>query len=232
MKLILLPGLDGTGKLFQPLLNLTPEGIYPLVVTYPNQKLTFGELAKCVVNQLPNDEPITVLAESFAGPLLLHIIKNYSLNIQRVIFCATFARNPRPLLLNTAKYLPLRVLLKMPIPRFVLKWFCIGQHASSDLVELVQQAIQMVSSDVLASRLEVLANIDEREALGVLNAVPCCYLIAENDQLVPKTCMSDFMVIPKLKVFRIPAGHFVLQAKPKECWREIIHFLEEIQKPL
>ena len=35
MKLVLLPGMDGTGRLFEPLLNFLPAWLAPIVIAYP-----------------------------------------------------------------------------------------------------------------------------------------------------------------------------------------------------
>ena len=37
VSLVLLPGLDGTGELFQPLLRALPNELQPIVLSYPNR---------------------------------------------------------------------------------------------------------------------------------------------------------------------------------------------------
>jgi len=45
MKLVLLPGLDGTGKLFAPLIEALPSSIDIQVITYPlNKEQSYNEL--------------------------------------------------------------------------------------------------------------------------------------------------------------------------------------------
>ena len=41
--LVLLPGLDGTGSLFGPLLAHLPEHLVPVVVKYPTDKVLYYE---------------------------------------------------------------------------------------------------------------------------------------------------------------------------------------------
>ena len=67
--LVLLPGLDGTGLLFQPLVECLPDAIEPVVVSYPpDQKLGYEELLPLVLERLPA-APFVLLGESFSGPL-------------------------------------------------------------------------------------------------------------------------------------------------------------------
>lgn len=45
LDLVLLPGMDGTGFLFEPFVNALPSGINPIVVAYPtNKPLSYKEL--------------------------------------------------------------------------------------------------------------------------------------------------------------------------------------------
>jgi hypothetical protein len=38
MKLVFLPGFDGTGNLFKPLLDIFPDSIETLIISYPTDK--------------------------------------------------------------------------------------------------------------------------------------------------------------------------------------------------
>ena len=77
MKLILLPGMDGTGILFQPFLDIFPEEIETQIITFPcNEKLSYQELISYVCDKLPKDNDFVILAESFSGPIAYEISKN------------------------------------------------------------------------------------------------------------------------------------------------------------
>ena len=70
--IVLLPGLDGTGTLFRPLLAHLPSPLRPIVVAYPgNEKLGYDALRQRVMAALPTEEPFVILGESFSGPLAL-----------------------------------------------------------------------------------------------------------------------------------------------------------------
>ena len=64
--LILLPGLDGTGLVFEPLLKHLPATIEPVFVRYPGDTpMSFQEHIDFAGARLPDDKPFVLLAESF-----------------------------------------------------------------------------------------------------------------------------------------------------------------------
>jgi hypothetical protein len=67
--LVLLPGLDGTGKLFAEFLRVLDLNISTLVVAYPKDvPMNYDELETLVTAALPTDRPFVLLGESFSGP--------------------------------------------------------------------------------------------------------------------------------------------------------------------
>ena len=95
MKLVLLPGMDGTGILFEPFLESLPESISPIVVTYPcDMPLSYAELLQVIEAKLPSAEPFIVLGESFSGPLALRIAASCPPGLKGLVLSASFARNP------------------------------------------------------------------------------------------------------------------------------------------
>ncbi|HIQ27962.1 MAG TPA: alpha/beta hydrolase, partial [Sulfurovum sp.] len=66
MKLVLLSGLDGTAKLFEPFIKALPRTIDAQVIAYPtDKKLDYQSLISLVENELPKTEEFVLLAESF-----------------------------------------------------------------------------------------------------------------------------------------------------------------------
>ena len=74
---VLLPGLDGTGKLFAELVKSLDPGVSAIVVAYPrDQPMGYEELdtlVMSVLNKLPPDQRYVLLGESFSGPLAIRI---------------------------------------------------------------------------------------------------------------------------------------------------------------
>ncbi|HMA00429.1 MAG TPA: hypothetical protein VKP66_20995 [Steroidobacteraceae bacterium] len=72
--LLLLPGLDGTGKLFAAFLRALGPGVESRVVEYsPDEPLGYEELELRVRAALPRDRPYVLLGESFSGPIAMRI---------------------------------------------------------------------------------------------------------------------------------------------------------------
>lgn len=99
MKLVLLPGMDGTGRLFAPLLSRLDESLEPVVIAYPeHEQLDYGQLHQFVRARLPEGEPFVLLGESFSGPVALTLAAAAPAGLCGLILCATFMRNPMPVL--------------------------------------------------------------------------------------------------------------------------------------
>jgi hypothetical protein len=61
LALVLLPGLDGTGRLFSRFVKQLPEELEPRVVPLPTDRtLGYPELAAHVRGQLPQDLPFAL----------------------------------------------------------------------------------------------------------------------------------------------------------------------------
>ena len=72
MRLLLLPGMDGTGLLFEPLVKALPPSLTARVVAYPpDQLLGYNELLQLVQKSAEEGGDFVVVGESFSGPLAL-----------------------------------------------------------------------------------------------------------------------------------------------------------------
>ncbi len=96
--LVLLPGMDGTGELFAPLVAALNSGFKTVVVRYPpNEVLSYAELESIARASLPTNEPFFILGESFSGPIAVSIAASAPPGLKGLILCASFVRNPQPL---------------------------------------------------------------------------------------------------------------------------------------
>ena len=215
MKVVLLPGLDGTGGLFKPFIEVLPNEIDILVVSYPsNTKLSYKELTELVISQLPKEKFILV-GESFSGYIAYQVALSKPKNLQSVIFVATFLENPRPILLGLSSLLSSKLIFSAPIPNYIVKKFLFGLAANKQMISLFTQSISQVSPNVLSFRLQEISKLPK-------NIEPCklraTYIQATDDKLVPKRCVESFKkVFNNFNVFKIEGSHFVLQANPLAC---------------
>lgn len=222
----MLPGLDGTGLLFRPLVA-TLSGVETKVVSYPNDKsLSLDEHARWVVRQLPGGKAV-LLAESFSGLVALRVLQEVPSRIDAVIFVGAFAEPPRPLLLRLAPVVSRAGPLMRNTPAFLLRQFCLGRDATVSQLNLLREALAAVPPQVLSSRL---ALIGARQAWGKGKfGVPCLYLQASDDRLVPARAAEWFRGrFERLELERVDRPHFLLQTNPRECAQRISEFSARI----
>jgi pimeloyl-ACP methyl ester carboxylesterase len=215
-RVVLLPGLDGTGMLFGPLLKALRKDIAPLVIAYPPDRiLSLPEHAEWVENRLPQGKPV-LLAESFSGLVALALLAEAASRFESVIFVGCFAEPPGPFISRLTPLLPKAGTLMRSAPAFLLREYCLGQIASVDQLNLVRSAIKAVSPEVYSHRLNL---ISRRHSFGSGQfAVPCHYLQAAADRLVPPRCAQWFQKrFASCAVTRIDGPHFLLETRPAEC---------------
>lgn len=225
--LVLLPGLDGTGLVFEPLLGYLPGEIVPQVVRYPcDRPLSLQEHIDFARKELPRDRPFVLLAESFSGPVGVQLLAAPPENLLGVIFVATFVRSPSPLLLKLGRYFPPRLLRSLFSTTLLSRFFCLGR-APVESVALFRRALQSASLSVMARRLRILAELPPPPATTF--ARPCLYLQADHDRLVPPAAAKDLQgSLPQLQVKRLAGPHIILLARPEAGARVISDFIFQV----
>jgi pimeloyl-ACP methyl ester carboxylesterase len=211
--LVMLPGLDGTGLLFEPLIRCLPEEVSPLVVRYPvDRPMSFQEHVAYARGHLPADRPFVLLAESFSGPISLQLLAEPPDNLLGVIFVATFARPPRPFLVDAACHLPQALLLKLVATPPVSRFLCLGR-APVDAIALFRRAMLSVKLNVLSRRLQILAELPPPPDTPYTG--PALYLQASRDRLVPPRAVEALAGhLPQLVVKNLSGPHIILLAQP------------------
>ena len=226
VELVLLPGLDGTGLLFRPLVAALADA-RTKVVAYPNDNaLSLDEHARWVIRLLPG-EKVVLLAESFSGLVALRVLQEAPSRIAAVIFVGAFAEPPRPLLLRLAPVVSRAGPLMRNTPAFLLRQFCLGRDATVAQLNLLREALATVPPRVLANRL---ATIGARQYWGKAKfGAPCLYLQASEDRLVPASAAEWFRGrFDRFELERIEGPHFLLQGKSRECAQRISEFSARI----
>jgi pimeloyl-[acyl-carrier protein] methyl ester esterase len=213
--LVLLPGMDGTGVLFAPFLGCLPSTCAVRVVRYPKDaELTYPELEQHVLDNLPSSEPITLIAESFSGPIALHLTDNPKLNIRAVVLVCSFASHPLGTLGSVLARLPIGVLLRLPPPELVLRAFLLGRAASDELVAATVAAISSVQPRVLAGRL-IAALRSSYMSDPVPRASRIIAIFSRHDRVLGKAARRSIeKICPALEKHWIDAPHFALQTSP------------------
>lgn len=226
INLVLLPGMDGTGILFEPLLAVLPSTVHPSVVRYPpDEPLDYAELLPRVLAALPRQGEFVLLGESFSGPLALMAAATAPPGLRATILCASFLRIPirAPRLL---RLLATPGLLRA-MPLWAQVQAMLGGHATPHLRDLLARALAEVTPAVLAARARAILDVDASAELQAC-AGPLLYLRAMQDRMVPERC-SKLIVEqkPDARVVALPGPHLLLQARPTEAWEAIESFLGE-----
>jgi len=222
VELVLLPGMGGTGILFQPLLDVLPKNQKVRVISYPKEHPTSWEqLIELIRSQLPENDFLLV-GESYSGYLAYRIALLKPPGLQKVLFVATFVACPRPILAKITSW-GLAVVKQSSPPTLISRYFFSGFNPDPTLLTLFTKAVGSVESKVLRHRLEQISKLGQPTEKMT---VSCYYLRAEQDRLVPlKSISSIEKVSTNLKVITVPGPHLILQAKPKECWQKIEQIL-------
>ena len=228
MKLLFMPGIDGTGISFEPLRQFLPANIETTVIRYPaSTPLSFEETVNSALEQISGD-PDVVLAESFSGPVAVALIGSGRVKTKGLILSATFARTPRPFLMEILSLLPVGSILKFPFPNSWLRFFIGDAKAAGVILPLWKRVRSEVPARILAHRIRIIDRIDVREYLSKV-IIPCLYIQATRDRIVPASSVRDFAdSITGLQIRRIAGPHPILQVEPEASAAIISEFIEAL----
>jgi pimeloyl-ACP methyl ester carboxylesterase len=219
--IVLLPGMDGTGRLFDPFVQACPDQFIPNVIALPSSG-SYEVLSEAVSPRIRQAERVVLVAESFSGPLAVRIADQFPDSVKALVLCNSFVAPPRSALLRA---LPWSVIFSFPPPGFVIRHFFVGAGASTELVELVRVAVREPSAQVLSARLASILSQNCTSALGRINQ-RILYLRGADDRLVPPS--AGKLVVRTAKQANevtIPGPHLLLQRYPRESWEAITRFL-------
>jgi pimeloyl-[acyl-carrier protein] methyl ester esterase len=228
--LVLLPGLDGTGKLFAAFLNVLNSSVHAVVVSYPtDQPLGYEALEMLVLgvlDALPRKQPFVLLGESFSGPLAIRIAARAPAGLVGLILSASFAKNPFPWLAwawPLAAYLPVKSL-----PRWVRAPLMWGSLSPDRAPSQMERAMSGVSAAVVRQRIAALLRVDETQALRRIK-IPVLVLSARGDRVLPRAATRWIAkVLRHAQLVEIDAPHLLLQTRPSECSAAVLRFLRSL----
>jgi pimeloyl-ACP methyl ester carboxylesterase len=225
--LVLLPGLDGTGKLFRDFVRVLGSDIETQIVSYPKDEPSgYEELEALARAALPKDGTFVLLGESFSGPIAIRIAANPPIGLVGVILCGTFAKNPYPLLGKAgplAAWFPVKSL-----PRWVRAPLMWGSMSPDRAPDQLTRAMADVSEVVIRRRIAALLAVDESAALTRI-VLPMLVLQAGNDLVVPRAATRWIVKIAHhAQLVEIDGPHLLLQTRPVECAEAVMRFLQTL----
>jgi pimeloyl-ACP methyl ester carboxylesterase len=227
--LVLLPGMDGTGDLFEPFVRAVDNRFDTKIVRYPtHERLGYEELTDLVASELPLQRPFVLLGESFSGPVAISIAARKPKYLVGLVLCCTFAKNPLPTFAALG-----RIVLRLPLPRPPLRLieFALAgnERLPGELRHTLHDSLAKVSIGALRTRAKAALYVNAESELRRLT-VPTIYLRATRDRVVGKHIAKQMQEqLSSLRIVDFDAPHFLLQTKPNEAAHAVTEFMRKIQ---
>jgi pimeloyl-[acyl-carrier protein] methyl ester esterase len=226
IRLVLLPGMDGTGELFGPLLAALRTGLDTTVVRYPDRAASYPEHEQVARAELPKDQPFVLLGESFSGPVAVTIAASAPGNLRGLILCTSFLTRPHKALDWFRPLLPLAS--PKLLPSFLAQRPLLGRFATPELCAAQERALAHVSSATLIARLRDMADIDVRNAMRAV-AVPTLYLQATEDRVVAARFAGEYAQCAKhASILKLEGPHLLLQSNAAGAAAAIETFIDKL----
>ena len=126
LPVLLLPGLDGSGRLFRRFLAVATGALDFRPVPYPRDRfLDYARARGAGARRSFPRGPFAILGESFGGPLALRVAASAPRGLVGVVLVATFHRRPaRPVLARATPLAP--AFFRLPLPPHVVRLLLAG----------------------------------------------------------------------------------------------------------
>jgi pimeloyl-[acyl-carrier protein] methyl ester esterase len=217
MRIVILPGLDGTDLLLARFIELVPVGFTATVMPLPDDPADDYESLSCALaSRLRDYAPCHLVAESFSGPVGIRIASRHPDIVNGLTLVASFASSPAPWI---ARWLPWSLIFRISLPYAVARYFFVG--ANYELAGRFRDAIRQTSSATLTKRIHCLLNVDVCSELASLRC-PVRYLRPKCDRLVPAHVLRTILdANGNVIVHEIDGPHLILQTRPEQAWSAI-----------
>jgi pimeloyl-ACP methyl ester carboxylesterase len=219
-EIVLLPGLDGTGDLFERVASHLAADFKVTIVRYPNDpSLGYAGYVQLARNAIRTRE-VFLLGESFSGPVAIRVAAQLGPQIKGLVLAATFVRSPWPrwLVQRTSHVDP------EAIPKKLRDAILMGSYGDKELAEKVDTIVRELPRPVRAARLRAVAGVDVRQDFAALGC-PILALHGRFDWLVPMIAMQDVISRKgQARMIVFPAAHMLLQTCAADGAAAIIAF--------
>ncbi len=227
VRLVLMPGIDGSGELLREFVAALPEGMVVETLRYPAEVWVPGrEMAKTLAAALPT-EPFVLVAESYGTGLAVRIAGMRPEGLRGVVLCAGFCTSP---LLGWKRWAAMRlapILGHVSLPKWAMRRWLVGKDASAGLLNAVVAAVSWVEPRVLAARIReaLLSNVLADLALV---QVPVLYVQPTQDRLVDPECLEEIRRVKTGRTLAIDGPHLLIQTQPELLAEVVMGFVREL----
>jgi len=211
-----MPGLDGTGKLFAPIIPLLEPHFELTIVTYPDLD-SFSDYIHCAQNMLPSTPGFSLLAESFSGPVAMALMVQQPEEIGPSVLCSTFARSPLATLTRMANSVPDNIFSIGALNEFCMDVYASDEEDNSETQPLPLNVSEQLDGTVLKHRISVFSRIDVSALLPNIQT-PVLQLHGMRDRIVSENDAQMIQAnLPNVGRVDIDAPHLLLQTRPQQC---------------
>jgi pimeloyl-ACP methyl ester carboxylesterase len=210
--IVLVPGMDGTGRLFYkqtPLLARSFKvATYALRNSATSMETLVADLSRVIETVAPTERQAIVIGESFGGALALSLALAEPGRVRALVVLNSFPYFAPQFRLRAA----IRGLEVMPwgamgLIRRLTAFRLHSRHTHRQEVRRFMDLTAATTRDGYLNRLKVLTTYDVRDQLPELSC-PTLFLAAERDHLVPSIAQAEYMAarVPGA-VSRVLMGH-------------------------
>jgi len=218
MKIVLLPGLDGTGSLFEELIKSLGEDNEVEVISYEDiSGQSFVDQAKEVEMRV-TDMDVLLVGESYSGRVAYELNQLLGSRVRAIVFIASFISSPS-LLSKFAGLLPVALLKQNFLSTYLLKVFGFNGKATQKQTNSVFNSLKMANRSKLKARLKNIATLSNPP-----NTINChvTYIRPTRDLLVSNRSVNNLKSLcTNFHVTSVSGGHFIAQSAPMACAKVI-----------
>jgi pimeloyl-ACP methyl ester carboxylesterase len=214
---LLIPGLDGTGRLYyRQLEGLSARYRVRAWEFCRRDAFDFADLVQELAEGTAGEAPgsILVVGESFGGPVALHYVLAYPERVRALALVNSFPAYRRKIRIRLA--CRLAFLLNWRVVRrlkdSVAERILAGEGILPEDRRRYHEIIQLIHRPAYQCRLELVRDVALRHRLSEIS-VPTCIFTSGRDKIVPSRTEGRFMAsrIPSARLFEFPdAGHALL----------------------
>lgn len=214
MKILLLPGLDGTGLLFDSLLQYFPESIDYETISLDSLESDsyIGQAAE--IAEKITVENVVIVGESYSGRIAFELCKIWKEKVAATVYLASFISRPS-FLSYFAKLIPVTATESNMFSKVFLHLVGFNLRGAQDVVNPVFYSLAKANKLKLKKRLANIANLSDPDSVV---DCPAIYIRPTTDFLVSFHAVKILLAAhASAYEVKLVGGHFIAQSSPAEC---------------
>ncbi|KJY98982.1 MULTISPECIES: alpha/beta fold hydrolase [Pseudoalteromonas] len=218
MKIILLPGLDGTGYLFKNLMKELPSTLSVEVISYSSiSSLSYYGQAQEIAT-LHSDEDVLIVGESYSGRVAYELCHLLGERVKGLVFLASFVSKPS-IYSRLASIVPISFLRPNFITRLLVYIVGFNMSGGIQLVSPVFHSLGHTDNKKLKERLRNIARLDKPTKRITC---PVTYISPSKDLLIASRSVHYLASLcSNFTKIEVLGGHFIAQSNPVACAKAI-----------